>query len=255
MTSLDTLAKGADALGVQLAEQQFTRFQTYLDGLAQWNKRTNLTSPAALANAERVHLLDSLTLVPLLRAKTPDARRLVDVGTGAGFPGLALKVAMPELHVVLVEATHKKVQFLRWMADELGLDDLEIVAERAELVGRDPAFRESFDVATARAVGTLAIVLELTLPLCSVGGAVLAQRGMDAAEEAIAITAVARALGGDQPTLETVRPGEAEEASSVLVVRKVDQTHDRFPRRVGIPTKRPLDTLPGFGAEPGEPAS
>lgn len=245
MTALDTLAKGADALGVQLAEQQFTQFQTYLDGLAQWNKRTNLTSAAALANAERVHLLDSLTLVPLIRAITPDAQRpdaqrLADIGSGAGFPGLALKVAMPELHVVLVEATHKKVQFLTWMASELGFDDVEIVAERAELVGRDPAFRESFDVATARAVGPLSVVLELTLPLCRVGGAVLAQRGVGAAEEAIAMASVARELGGGEPTLETIRPGEAEEASSVLVVRKVGETPGRYPRRVGIPMKRPL---------------
>jgi len=240
MPALDTLAKGAHALGVQLSEQQLTQFTTFLGGLAQWNKRTNLTSAAALANAERVHLLDSLTLMPVMRAWTPDARRLVDVGSGAGFPGLALKVAMPELHVVLVEATHKKVQFLTWMAAELGLDDVEILAERAELVGRDPAFRESFDVATARAVGPLPVALELTLPLCAVGGAVLAQRGRDAVQEAISIAPVARELGGDEPTVELVRPGEAEEASAVSVVRKRVETPERYPRRVGIPTKRPL---------------
>jgi 16S rRNA (guanine527-N7)-methyltransferase len=240
MTNLDVLAKGADALGIELTDLQLGQFQTYLDGLVEWNKRTNLTSPAALADAERVHLLDSLTLVPVIRRESPTARRLVDVGSGAGFPGLALKVAIPDLDVVLVEATGKKADFLTWMANSLGLGDVEVLGHRAEMVGRHEDYREAFDVATARAIGPLALVLELTLPLCKVGGVLVAQRGGDAEAEAGLAAKAAQTLGGGEPTVEPAQEAGTEIRGSIVVVRKINETSDRFPRRDGIPAKRPL---------------
>jgi 16S rRNA (guanine527-N7)-methyltransferase len=245
MTDLNLLAKGAEALGVELSDLQLGQFQTYLDGLAEWNKRKNLTSAAALADAERVHLLDSLTLVPVMRRELPGARRLVDVGSGAGFPGLVLKVGLPELDVVLVEATGKKAEFLTWMTNSLGLGDVEVLAERAEAVARWDEYRETFDVATARAIGQLTLVLELTLPLCRVGGVLLAQRGADAEAEAMLAAKAAMALGGGNPSVELAghSTGVAADAGirgSITVVRKIGETSDRFPRRDGIPAKRPL---------------
>ena len=239
MTDLNILAKGADALGVELSDLQLGQFRTYLDGLAEWNKRKNLTSPAALADAERVHLLDSLTLVPAIRRESPRARRLVDVGSGAGFPGLALKVALPELDVVLVEATGKKAEFLTWMTNSLGLGDVEVLAERAEAVARRDGYREAFDVATARAIGQLTLVLELTLPLCKVGGVLLAQRGADAEAEAALAAKASSALGGGEPNVEPLA-SDAGIRGSITVVRKIAETSGRFPRRDGIPAKRPL---------------
>jgi 16S rRNA (guanine527-N7)-methyltransferase len=240
MTNLDVLAGGADALGIELDDLQLGQFQTYLAGLTEWNKRTNLTSPGALADAERVHFLDSLTLVPVLRREAPDAHRLVDVGSGAGFPGLALKIAMPDLEVVLVEATGKKAEFLTWMASSLGLGDVEVLAHRAELVARHEDFRELFDVATARAIGMLPLVLELTLPLCKVGGVLIAQRGGDAEAEAAGAARASKMLGGGEPGVEQAASADADTRGSIVVVRKERETPDRFPRRDGIPAKRPL---------------
>lgn len=239
MTDLNTLAEGADALGIVLSDLQLGQFQTYLDGLAEWNKRTNLTSPNALADAERVHLLDSLMLAPVIRREGSDIERLVDVGSGAGFPGLALKVAMPELDVVLVEATQKKAEFLNWMTTRLGLTAVEVLAERAETVARRDKYRETFDLATARAIGPLALVLELTLPLCKIGGVLLAQRGGDSEAEAARAMRAASTLGGDDPCVEPPVPGSGARGS-ITIVRKIAKTSDRFPRRDGIPSKRPL---------------
>lgn len=240
MTNLEVLARGAGALGVVLDDLQLGQFQTYLDGLAEWNQRTNLTSPAALADAERVHLLDSLTLVPVIRREAPAAQRLVDVGSGAGFPGLVLKIAMPELDVCLVEATGKKAEFLSWMASSLGFGEVDVLAERAELVARREGYREAFDVATARAVGKLGLVLELTLPLCKVGGVLVAQRGDGAEEEAALAATASTTLGGGEPAVEATPDAGTEMRGSIVVVRKTSETSDRFPRRDGIPAKRPL---------------
>jgi 16S rRNA (guanine527-N7)-methyltransferase len=169
----------------------------------------------------------------------------VDVGSGAGFPGLVLKVGLPELDVVLVEATGKKAEFLTWMTNSLGLGDVEVLAERAEAVARRVGYRETFDVATARAIGQLTLVLELTLPLCKVGGVLLAQRGADAEAEAVLAAKAAMALGGGNPSVELAghSTGVAADAGirgSITVVRKISETSDRFPRRDGIPAKRPL---------------
>ena len=225
-------------LGVDLDEHRFAQYRTYLDGLAAWNTRTNLTSAAALADAERVHLLSSLTLVPIIKRLQPSATRLVDIGSGAGLPGLAVKVAMPELEVVLVEATHKKAEFIAWAASALELDGVEVVARRAEEVGRDPRHRAAFDVATARAVGPLAVVMELALPLCKVGGTLLAHRGADAERDAVDAEGAARELGG-ATTVEWVDTPDGNR-SAIVVVTKTSETPERYPRRIGIPTKRPL---------------
>ncbi|MDA1035567.1 MAG: 16S rRNA (guanine(527)-N(7))-methyltransferase RsmG [Chloroflexi bacterium] len=242
MTDLDVLAEGARTLGVELNDRQFAQYQAYLEGLASWNTRTNLTSPAALADAERVHLLDSLTVIPIIKRLQPSAARLVDIGSGAGLPGLAIKIAMPHLEVVLIEATQKKAEFISWAASTLELENVEVLADRAEEIGRHSRYRGryrgTFDVATARAVGPLAVVMELALPLCKVGGTLLAQRGTEAEREASEATGAARELGGDI-TLEWVDTLGGNR-SGIVVVAKTSETPDRYPRRTGIPTKRPL---------------
>ncbi|MCH8199676.1 MAG: 16S rRNA (guanine(527)-N(7))-methyltransferase RsmG, partial [Chloroflexi bacterium] len=156
-----TLAAGAKQAGCELTEHQVELFGRYLAGLSAWSGRANLVSASALADAERVLFLDSLALVPVLRREQPAAARLIDVGSGAGFPGLVLKLLLPELDVVLLEATRKKASFLTWMAEDLGLEGVQVRAERAEEAARDGALRDSFDVATARALGPLPVVLEL----------------------------------------------------------------------------------------------
>ena len=241
MTEFETLVNGALSLGVRLTPEHLGQFRTYLARLSDWNSRMNLTSASALANAERIHLLDSLTLVPLIRRDQPRAERLVDMGSGAGFPGLAIKVVMPELRVVLIEATRKKADFLRWMAGELGHDGVKVVAERAEDAARDETLRESFDVAVARAVGSLPVVMELTLPFCRAGGVLLTHRGKDEPESTDRNERVAARLGGRFRGIEPVSIEGEDRRTSIAVVDKIGKTSGGYPRRSGVPAKRPLD--------------
>ncbi len=238
---LAVLVAGAKQAGCELTDQQVELFGRYLAGLRSWSGRANLVSASALADAERVLFLDSLALVPLLRRKQVSAARLIDVGSGAGFPGLVLKLVLPELDVVLLEATRKKASFLTWMAEQLGLGGVQVRAERAEEAGRDPELRESFDVATARALGPLPVVLELALPFCRTGGTLIAPRGASAAAaEAESSASVAAALGGRIAGVERPAIDGVAERTALVVVDKTGATPARFPRRTGVPAKRPL---------------
>ncbi len=234
------LIAGARALGLDLTPVQLEQYRRYLHGLGSWNARVNLTSPAALADAERVHFLDSLTLAPEVRRLLPEGGRLIDVGSGGGFPGLALKVALPSLRVVLLEATGKKADFLRAMCSELELEQVEVVAARAEEAAHMSSFRESFDIATARALGPFPVVLELTLPFCRVGGTLIAPRGSEAPLEAARCSAAIESLGGVLREVQPVRVPELSAQRALVIVDKVVRTPERFPRRTGIPAKRPL---------------
>ena len=238
---LAVLVAGAKQAGCELTDQQVELFGRYLAGLRSWSGRANLVSASALADAERVLFLDSLALVPLLRRKQVSAARLIDVGSGAGFPGLVLKLVLPELDVVLLEATRKKASFLTWMAGQLGLGGVQVRAERAEEAGRDPELRESFDVATARALGPLPVVLELALPFCRAGGTLIAPRGASAAAaDAESSASVAAALGGRIAGVERPAIDGVAERTALVVVDKTGATPARFPRRTGVPAKRPL---------------
>ena len=227
-------------MGIPLAEAQLDVFRRYLAGLTEWNQRFNLTSPSALADAERVHFLDSLAMVPVIKRDHPGAERLMDVGSGAGFPGLVVKLVMPELRVVLLEATRKKAEFLRWAADTLELGDVDVVAERAEEAAHREDLREAFDVVTARALGPLPVALELTLPFCRVGGSLIAYRGADGAGEAAEAGPVASRLGGHIRSVERVEVDGIKERTVLVVLGKDAHTPGEFPRRTGIPSKRPL---------------
>lgn len=242
---LSVLIEGAAALDIELSAEQIDLYRAYLDLLIAGNQRISLTSPAALADAERVHLLDSLSLIPLLRRFAPGAASLVDVGSGAGFPGLVLKIAEPKLRIALVESVGKKAEFLRDVASRLGLSDVAVVGRRAEEAAHDRALRGAFDVATARALAALPVVMELTMPFLRPGGVLLAQRGADAGADPEAAAAVAAELGGRVESVE--RPdGGSFAQHAVVVVRQERPAPWRYPRRTGVPAKHPLG---GGGAE------
>jgi 16S rRNA (guanine527-N7)-methyltransferase len=222
------------------------RLATYRDELLLWNRRGNLTAIAGADAVDRRLIGDSLRLLPALDAAveaTGAGRRgvqLVDVGTGAGFPGLALKIARPDLDVTLVEATGKKVAFLRHVIALLGLEGVEALHARAEDIGRDGRYRGRYDLATARAVAALPALLELCLPLLRTGGRALFPKGADLGTELAEGNRAAALLGGriDEAAL---LPGESDEPVTRLVIAvKIAETPTRFPRRSGVPAKEPL---------------
>jgi 16S rRNA (guanine527-N7)-methyltransferase len=198
-----------------------------------------LTAIREPGEVDRRLIGDALRLLPAVDAYAGGGR-LVDVGTGAGFPGLALKIARPELDVTLIEATGKKVAFLRHVIETLGLEGVEAVHGRAEELGHDRRYRGRFDLATARAVAVLPALLELCMPLLRVGGRALFPKGAEVGTE-FAEGERAAPLVGARIERADLLPGEPDEPVTRLVIAaKIGETPNRFPRRSGIPAKEPL---------------
>ena len=228
----------AQALGAPLQPEQIAQFQQYEALLLEWNERMNLTAVRQPADIRVRHFLDALSCGPVMGEL--NGRSLIDVGTGAGFPGLPLKILFPQLRLTLVESVAKKGQFLQAVVDELGLTDVAILAERAEVLGQQPQHRQQYDWAVARAVAELRVLAEYLLPLCRVGGQMLAQKGEGVHEEMNSAQSAIAQLGGAAPQLASVTLPGREQPHYFVIIAKVGETPDVYPRRVGVPGKRPL---------------
>jgi 16S rRNA (guanine527-N7)-methyltransferase len=237
MVVMKTLLAGAAALGVTLSTQQVEQFARYRAELLDWNTRFNLTAIRDPREVEIRLFLDALTCLQVL---PPGALRLIDVGSGAGFPGLALKLARPELQVTLLEATGKKAQFLQHVVAALALDGVTVLNTRAEQAGQDPAQRERYDWAVARAVAELRVLAEYLLPLVRVGGRALAQKGAGIDEELAAAGPALAALGGRLTEVRMVRVPGLDGERHLVVVDKLTPAPAQYPRRAGVPAKKPL---------------
>ncbi len=225
-------------MGVRLSPRQLAAFARYEEELLDWNARFNLTAIRESEGVRTKHFLDSLTCMLAWRETPPSS--LIDIGTGAGFPGLPLKIFQPALQLTLVESVGKKAEFCRHVAGTLGMERVEVLQARAEEVGQMPKHREKYDWATARAVANLPILVEYLLPLVKVGGAVLAQKGSSGPAEAQSSEKAIHLLGGRLRQLINITlPGVVEERY-LIVIDKIAATPSNYPRRVGIPAKKPL---------------
>ncbi len=231
------LSATAAAWGIHLSDQQLDQFGQYMTELLRWNDHTNLTTIVEPRAITIRHFLDSLALAPVWADQPPAS--LADIGTGAGFPGLPLKLLWPDTRLLLVESVGKKTEFLQHIVNVLALEDVEISTARAEELGQQPRYREQFDAVTARAVATLNVLAEYCLPLCAVGGLWVAPKSIDVTAEQAAATNAIQQLGGELQEVRAVQLPDIDERT-LVVVRKVQETPPRFPRRVGVPTKRPL---------------
>ena len=249
---MDVLAAGAAALGLPLDAGQLVRFAAYADLLREWNTRANLTAITDPALVQTRHFVDSLAVGAALLAQVggtagsalpaifAGGRGLIDLGTGAGFPGLPLKILWPDLPVTLVDSIGKKTAFLLAAAETLDLRDVTVLTGRAEALGQDRAHRAAYDVATARAVAALPVLAEYGLPLCRVGGIMFAPKKGDMDAEIAQVEQALPKLGGATVSrYRYVLPGESEERL-VVGMPKVAPTPSGYPRRVGLPNKRPL---------------
>lgn len=232
-----------DALGARCDADAPGKLARYHALLAGWNQKLNLVGDADFGLSLDRHYVDSLA--PLaLPGLFPAGASLVDVGSGAGFPGLALAVARPDLRVTLVDALGKRVDFLNAAARELGLHNVRVLPARAEDAGRDPALRERFDLAAARAVAALPVLCELLLPLARVGGRMIAYKGPAAGDELEAGARAAALLGGGAPeALPVPMPSQPEWRHILVVCPKLQKTVRQYPRKAGTPAKDPLGAL------------
>jgi 16S rRNA (guanine527-N7)-methyltransferase len=251
---MKALFEGAQALGLALTSKELEAFRIYQTELAEWNAQFNLTAVRDESQVQIRHFLDSLSCLLGMdeatgigtagRRVSKSVRNLrltaIDVGSGPGFPGVPLKIVCPRLRLTLLESTGKKVTFLRHIIAVLGLDDVQVIHDRAERLGLSPEHRESYDLVLARAVAELPILAEYTLPLCSLGGRVIAQKGLDAQAEIMDAEHAITLLGGSlRRMIDVELPGLAE-ARSLIVMDKVARTPSNYPRRPGMPKKRPL---------------
>lgn len=224
--------------GIHLTSSQVKLFTTYESELLTWNEKINLTAIRDPEGIRTKHFLDSLSI--LVELKTPAPLRLIDVGTGAGFPGIPLKILLPSMHLTLVESVGKKASFCRHIAELLQLDNVEVITARAEDLGQNPLYREKFDWAVARAVASMPVLAEYLLPLVRIGGAILAQKGESAHAEVQSAEKAIRILGGTLRKIASVTlPGIAEERFLVIMDKKA-ATPPQYPRRAGLPQKKPL---------------
>ena len=237
------LARAAEQVGVALDAESLDRFGRYRDLLLRRNAQHNLTAIRDPEGIERRLFLDALAMAPALDRAIQNAPntaegpvRLIDIGSGAGFPGLPLKIARPGLDLTLIDATAKKVTFLNDVITDLGLDDARAVHGRAEELGRDRAYRERFDVATARAVARLPVLLEYAVPFLKLGGTALLPKGLEIDEELRLGRRAAAMLGAEIVSSERLPAG----GTRLVVVAKASPTAVGYPRRIGIPSQSPL---------------
>jgi 16S rRNA (guanine527-N7)-methyltransferase len=223
---------------VHLVGRQVLALATYEKELMSWNQKFNLTAIRAVEGIRTKHFLDSFSCVLAWKANPP--ARLIDVGTGAGFPGIPLKILYPSMQVTLVESVGKKAMFCQHIIEVLRLDGIEVVNSRAETLGQDARHREKYDWAVARAVASLRVLSEYLLPLVKVKGTMLAQKGESGPAEAQSAEHAIKLLGGKlQQVIPLNLPGVVEDRYLVLV-DKVHTTHPKYPRNAGHPAKEPL---------------
>lgn len=226
-------------VGLRLNRAQLAALAHYERELRSWNARFNLTAIRSSEDTHIKHFLDSFTCLLAMRESPPG--RVADIGTGAGFPGLVLKIAFPAMQLTLVESVGKKADFCRHIVKCLDLDKVTVIQERAEVLGQSVEHREQYDWAVARAVAAMPVLAEYLLPLVRVGGTMLAMKGESGPAESHAAENAFRILGGHlRQLLPVTLPGVAEERYLILV-DKVAATSPAYPRRTGIPSKRPLD--------------
>ena len=236
---MDTLKKETqDLIGLTLSPYQLSLLETYQQELNEWNSRYNLT---AIHDPEKIrvkHFLDSFS--PYLVLKNNNLKKIIDIGTGAGFPGIPLKILLPKSDVVLVDSNHKKTEFCQHIIDILGLSGIQVIQERVERLAKEETYRERFDWAIGRAVAQLATLCEYLLPFVKIGGSILAMKGdqgpieVQQAQQAIDI------LGGELNQVKRINlPGVTEDRYLITVVKKAS-TPEKYPRRVGVPNKKPL---------------
>ncbi len=236
---MDILVRNAQQLfGLNLSPKQVQMLSTYERELLEWNEKFNLTAIRDAEGIRTKHFLDSFSCAQAWKANPPAS--LIDVGTGAGFPGLALKILYPAMRLTLVESVGKKADFCRHITETLALENVEVLTARAEEVGQMSAHRERYDWAVARAVAAMPVLAEYLLPLVRVGGGVLAQKGESGPAEAQAAEKALKMLGGRLRQLIRVElPGVAD-GRYLLVVDKRAATPPGYPRRAGIPARKPL---------------
>ena len=234
----EELAKAAAEYGISLNDTQMEQYNRYFELLVEWNEKINLTAITEPKEVAIKHMIDSITAYDENLFK--DGTTVIDVGTGAGFPGLPLKIFCPEIKMTLMDSLNKRIKFLQTVVEELGLKDVECVHARAEEGARNKKYRESFDIAVSRAVARLPILCEYCLPFVKKGGHFIALKGMQYNDEADEAAKAIKVMGGSRTEIRPVKLPELDDKRAVITITKTMPTPKAYPRKAGTPTKNPI---------------
>ena len=225
-----------EKIDIKFTEEQLNQFYEYMNLLLEWNEKINLTAITDPNEVILKHFIDSLTINKYIKENST----LADVGTGAGFPGIPLKILRPDLKITLVDSLNKRINFLNEVINKLNLVNIETVHSRIEDFGKDKKYRESFDFVTARAVANLAVLSEYLLPIAKVGGQCVCMKGSSVEEELSNGKNAIKVLGGKIKNIDEFVLPDSDMSRNVIIIDKIKNTPNKYPRKAGRPVKEPL---------------
>lgn len=232
----EKLIINVDKLGINLSEIQLKQFYNYMNLLIEWNKKVNLTAITEPDEIILKHFVDSLTISKYIS----DGTKVVDVGTGAGFPGIPLKIVRQDVDITLLDSLQKRINFLDEVINELNLEKITTIHSRVEDFGKNKKYREEFDIATSRAVANLSTLSEYLLPLVKVGGKVISMKGSLIQEELENSKNAIKILGGQIEKVDEFDLPNSDISRNIVLIDKIKTTPNRYPRKAGEPSKKPL---------------
>lgn len=230
--------KKLNELGIVLSEVQKQQFDQFYELLVEWNKVMNLTGITEYEEVNEKHFVDSLSIVKAIDMET--VHTVIDVGTGAGFPGIPLKIAFPHLKIVLLDSLNKRIKFLNEVIDQLGLTDISTIHGRAEDYAKQAEYREQFDLCVSRAVANLSTLSEYCIPYVQVGGMFIPYKSGEIDEEVVQAKKAVHLLGGKLENVVKFQLPESEISRSFVKIKKINNTTKKYPRKSGLPAKEPL---------------
>ncbi|HLR34644.1 MAG TPA: 16S rRNA (guanine(527)-N(7))-methyltransferase RsmG [Tissierellales bacterium] len=238
MYNVDTLIEGVDELNLSISNDEIEKFIIYKKLLKEWNEKINITAITRDEEIDIKHFLDSLT--PLSTKLFDDSIKIIDVGTGGGFPGIPLKILENDIKLVLLDSLNKRIKFLNEVINQLNLKDVKTFHGRAEDFGKDPVYREKFDISISRAVASLNILSEYCLPFVKIGGYFIAMKGSSIDEEVDEAVNAIETLGGRIEEKQFITLPNSNIEHSLIIIKKIKPTPKKYPRMAGSPKRMPL---------------